>query len=78
MTRRITIDVDDYAINIDNGITLQEVFTAAAFFLHTTLSYTGHEVGWETAEEVGGNLLAEVGKQLDRDKEGPPPWRANT
>lgn len=78
MTRRITIDVDDYKINMDEGITLQEVFTAAAFLLHTTLSYTGYELGWATAEQLGGDLLAEVGKQLDRDKAGPPPWRANT
>ena len=78
MTKRITINVETHEISMDDGITVRDSCVDGTVLLGTALSYAGHTGGWELAEEVGGILIAEIGKQLDQQKQGPPPWRADT
>lgn len=78
MTKRIAIDVETYEISMDDGITLRDSCVAGTVLLGTSLTYAGHTGGWELAEEIGGTLVAEIGKLLDQQKQGPPEWRADT
>ncbi|AIJ33452.1 Uncharacterised protein [Corynebacterium imitans] len=78
MTKRITINVETQKIYADEGVTVYDSCVAGAVLFGTSLANAGHTCGWEVTEELGANLIAEIGRQLDEEKQGPPPWRADT
>lgn len=79
MTKRITINVETQKIYADEGgspYTTHALREQCSSAPHWQTQAT--PAGGEVTEEIGANLIAEIGRQLDEQKQGPPPWRKNT
>lgn len=68
MGRKIIIDVDTAEYDTTGYITNQEIVTAHAGALVATISAVGETFGWDTAEFIGGETCAAIGKCLDQQK----------
>lgn len=69
MSRRIVIDVDENTISTEGPITEKEMLIHAGTFFGYILDGIGKKHGWQEANHLGGLVIAEIGRQLDKSKE---------
>ena len=68
MGRQIIIDVDTGETDTIGHVPLEDVIGMHAGCLAVILANIGQHIGWASAENLGAEICASIGKHLDQQK----------